>query len=50
LGVYKLFRDEIPPVALSDLTVKSKKPSSKPYKLADEKGLFLLIHPKSFKY
>jgi len=38
------------PVALSDLTVKSKKPLNKPYKLADEKGLFLLVHPKGFKY
>jgi integrase len=37
-------------VALSDLTVKNKKPLDKPYKLADEKGLFLLVHPKGFKY
>lgn len=37
-------------MVLNDLTIKNKKPTDKPYKLADAKGLFLLINPKGFKY
>ncbi len=57
MGVQVSFGNEIPPhpteghsMALNDLTIKNKKPTDKPYKLSDEKGLFLLIHPKGFKY
>lgn len=35
---------------LSDIAVRSAKPDSKPRKLADEKGLFLLVHPNGSKY
>lgn len=37
-------------MALSDLSIRNAKPSDKPYKLPDEKGLFLLIHPNGSKY
>ncbi len=35
---------------LSDTAIRGAKPTDKPYKLADEKGLFLLIHPNGSKY
>jgi integrase len=35
---------------LSDPACKNAKPKEKPYKLADEKGMFLLINPNSSKY
>ncbi|SFW19175.1 integrase arm-type DNA-binding domain-containing protein [Nitrosovibrio sp. Nv17] len=35
---------------LTDLSVRSSKPEAKPRKLADEKGLFLLLHPNGSKY
>jgi len=35
---------------LSDTTCKNAKPKDKPYKLADEKGMFLLINPNGSKY
>jgi integrase len=35
---------------LTDTTVRNAKPESKPRKLADEKGLFLLIHSNGSKY
>ncbi len=31
-------------------TCKNAKPKDKPYKLADEKGLFLLVNPNGSKY
>lgn len=37
-------------MALSDVTVRTTKPKAKQYKLADEKGLFLLVHPNGSKY
>lgn len=37
-------------MSLNDLTIKNKKPTDKPYKLPDERGLFLLIHPNGSKY
>jgi hypothetical protein len=30
---------------LDDLTIRNLKPAAKPFKLADEKGLFLLVNP-----
>jgi len=30
---------------LSDTGIRSAKPRAKPYKLADEKGLYLLVNP-----
>lgn len=41
---------EIPPMALSDPSCKNAKPKEKPYKLADEKGMFLLVNPNGSKY
>lgn len=41
---------EVPPSALSDTAIRTAKPTEKPYKLADEKGLFLLISPNGSKY
>lgn len=35
---------------LTDPACKNAKPKDRPYKLADEKGLFLLIHPNNSKY
>ena len=35
---------------LSDTTIKAAKPSDKPYKLPDEKGMYLLINPNGSKY
>jgi integrase len=35
---------------LSDPACKNAKPKEKPYKLADEKGMFLLINPNGSKY
>jgi integrase len=35
---------------LTDPACKNAKPQDKPYKLTDEKGLFLLIHPNGSKY
>jgi hypothetical protein len=37
-------------MSLNDLIIKNKKPTDKPYKLPDERGLFLLIHPNGSKY
>lgn len=35
---------------LSDITIRNAKPGEKPMKLADEKGLFLLVQPNGAKY
>lgn len=35
---------------LSDTACKNSKPKEKPFKLADEKGMFLLINPNGSKY
>lgn len=35
---------------LSDAAIRSAKPTDKPYKLPDEKGLFLLVHPNGSRY
>lgn len=35
---------------LSDTSIRSAKSKEKPYKLADEKGLFLLVNPSGSKY
>ena len=32
-------------MSLSITTLRTAKPAAKPYKLADEKGLFLLVQP-----
>src|ERR1700682_5940093 len=38
------------PTALSDAKARNAKPRSKPYKIADGDGLFLLITPSGSKY
>ena len=38
------------PMSLSDTTCKNVKPKEKPFKLADEKGMFLLINTNGSKY
>ena len=35
---------------LTDTAIRTAKPTDKPYKLSDEKGLFLLIQPNGAKY
>jgi len=35
---------------LSDTAIKNAKPKEKPYKIADEKGMFLLVNPNGSKY
>lgn len=37
-------------MSLTDLQVKAAKPATRPYKLADERGLFVLVHPNGSKY
>jgi integrase len=37
-------------MALTDTAVRNAKPKEKQYKVSDEKGLFLLIHPNGGKY
>jgi integrase len=37
-------------VALNNVRIESAKPSGKPYKLADEKGLYLLVQPTGHKW
>ena len=36
-------------MTLSAAAVRSAKPAAKPYKMADERGLYLLIQPKGGK-
>lgn len=36
-------------MALNDTKIRTAKPMAKPYKLADEKGLFLLVQPSGGK-
>src|SRR3990167_6722752 len=38
------------PVALTDIKVRTVKPREKSYKIADGKGLFLVIKPNGSKY
>ena len=38
------------PKSLSDATVRNAKAKSKPYKIADGEGLFLLVVPSGAKY
>jgi integrase len=40
----------VTPMPISNLAIKSAKPSAKPIKLFDGRGLFLLIHPKGGKW
>ncbi|MGZ8943746.1 MAG: tyrosine-type recombinase/integrase [Methylobacter sp.] len=35
---------------LSDTAIKNAKPTEKPYKMADEKGMYLLVHTNGGKY
>ena len=35
---------------LTDTAIRTAKSSEKPYKLADEKGLFLLVNPNGSKW
>lgn len=38
-------------MSLTDTAIKAAKPrSDKPYKLTDEKGMYVLIHPNGSKY
>jgi integrase len=37
-------------MSLSDTAVRAAKPRQKPYKLTDEKGLYLLVHPRGGRY
>jgi hypothetical protein len=37
-------------VALTDAQARNARSQAKPYKIADEKGLFLLVHPNGSKY
>ena len=37
-------------MSLSDTAIKNAKPTDKPYKLADDKGMYLLVNPNDSKY
>src|SRR5512139_3047577 len=50
MGVDRIPPDGDTPMALSDTACKNAKPKEKPYKLADEKGMFLLVNPNGSKY
>lgn len=39
-----------PKMPLTDVKIRALKPKDKPYKVADEKGLFLLVKPNGGKY
>jgi len=50
VGVHCAVTMEIPPMSLTDTEVRNIKPRERPFKLADEKGLFLLVNPTGSKY
>lgn len=50
LGLPPDARTELPPMPLTDTAIRTAKPGEKPYKLADEKGLFLLVNPNGSKW
>ncbi len=50
MGVVFPSRQSYPQTMLSDIAVRNAKPRAKPYKLADEKGLFLLVNPNGGKW
>ena len=35
---------------LTDTAIKNTKPTDKPYKMQDEKGMYLLVNPNGSKY
>jgi len=37
-------------MALTDVKVRSAKPTDKPYKLTDGEGMHLIVHPNRSKY
>ena len=37
-------------MSLTDTAIKNAKPQDKPYKIADDKGMFLLVNPNGSKY
>ena len=43
-------KNRLPSDKLTELGVRKAKPSSKPKKLSDGRGLFLLLHPNGSKY
>ncbi len=48
-GHFELLERRGPQMALTDTTIRNAKPQAKPYKLTDEKGLFLLVQPSGGK-
>lgn len=50
MGVSKLGPRELPPMPLTDTAIRNAKPGDKPRKLADERGLFILVTPKGGKW
>jgi hypothetical protein len=50
MGAYFNYPKSDTPMPLSDTTIRNAKPKEKPYKLFDDKGLFLLINPNGSKY
>src|SRR4051794_32338705 len=44
-GLLKPARLEGPQMALTDTSIRALKPREKPYKVADERGLYLLVTP-----
>jgi hypothetical protein len=49
LGPLSVAQESRPPDALSDTAIRAAKPGPKAVKLADEKGLFLMIAPSGGK-
>lgn len=50
LGAFWKLSSKRPPMALTDIKVRTIKPKLKSFKQADEKGLYLLITPKGAKH
>lgn len=48
LCIYRAFMEKVMPLTAQE--VKNKKATEKQYKVSDEKGLFLLVHPNGSKY
>ena len=50
MGVSAAVPSVVTPMPLTDTAIRTAKSSEKPYKLADEKGLFLLLNPNGSEW
>lgn len=45
MGVPAITAEKLPPMSLTDIAIKNAKPREKPYKVSDEKGMYLEVRP-----